>query len=105
MLRLRIGTFWAPGSAARGASLAPVPLMHVAAEKVVCATKPEAWPTAVTVKVRPRSVGSGENCLSMKPPWGSATVAYTGSGPATGRGRGGHASSWMVISTVSPGCQ
>src|SRR6266540_4647026 len=104
-LTLRIGVFCAPWATVSGASWAPVPVIHVPSVNVVWATKPDAWPTAVTVNVRPRSSMSGENWVATKLPAASATVEYVTSGLVNGDCLGGHQASWRLIRTVSPGCQ
>src|SRR6266498_1668762 len=108
MVKLRIGTFVAPGAAVAGPICwtdTVVRLVDVESRNAVCATKPDAWPTAVTVKLRPTSSVSGANCVLTKVPAASATTEYATSGLVNGACRGGHQASWVLIRTVSPGCQ
>ncbi len=53
-------------------------------------------PTAVSVNVRPASLGSGEKMMVKRLPWASAVSVSTGSGYAGG-------SSWVVTWTASFG--
>src|SRR5678815_5626212 len=51
-----------------------------ASENTVWATLPDTWPTAVTVKLRPASVGPGVKSVLTKRPWASATADAVTSG-------------------------